>query len=257
MVDGFDALSQQIFGKALSEVDPAEIDKASVQYPYFSPLHFLRLVKGGVGPEAYEAQYQKAILHYHDPLSFEQFILPQPAIALPELAVEQPGLETEDVAETVQEPVPEDGFANAETKLTPFKFEPVILADAGKDEMVFEPYHTVDYFASQGIKISSETIAEDKFGKQVKSFTDWLKTMKKLPLAGSATGVVSAVEKGVENLAEHSVEDAEVITESMAEVWRQQGNTEKAIELYTKLSLQNPSKSAYFAAKISNINHSV
>jgi hypothetical protein len=270
MVDGFNALSQQVFGKALSEVDQAEIDKASLQYPYFSPLQFLRLIKSASGSEAYDAQYQKAILYYHDPISFGQFILPQPDVAFSESAVEQEvpqpevAVETvqepEIIVETVHEPVAGEESETTETELAPFKFEPVVLPnaaeEAGKEEMLFEPYHTVDYFASQGIKISSETIPDDKFGKQVKSFTDWLKTMKRLPLSGPAGEVISAVEKGVENLAEHSVEDAEVITESMAEVWRQQGNIEKAIELYSKLSLRYPSKSAYFAAKISNINHS-
>jgi hypothetical protein len=36
----------------------------------------------------------------------------------------------------------------------------------------------------------------------------------------------------------------------MAEVWVKQGKLEKAIEVYHKLSLINPSKRAYFAAKL-------
>jgi hypothetical protein len=40
----------------------------------------------------------------------------------------------------------------------------------------------------------------------------------------------------------------------MAEVWMRQGNKEKAIEIYNKLSLLNPSKKAYFAAKINSLN---
>jgi len=39
----------------------------------------------------------------------------------------------------------------------------------------------------------------------------------------------------------------------MAEVLVKQGKSEKAIEMYQKLSLLNPSKSAYFAAKIERI----
>jgi hypothetical protein len=42
----------------------------------------------------------------------------------------------------------------------------------------------------------------------------------------------------------------------MAEVWAKQGAREKAIETYNKLSLQNPSKKAYFAAKIENLSRS-
>ena len=120
------------------------------------------------------------------------------------------------------------------------------------EQLLFEPFHTVDYFASQGIKPSVDEVPKDKFGKQLKSFTDWLKTMKKIAPADMAKD--AGVEKNVEHLAAHSVEDAPVITESMAEVWLKQGNTEKAIDTYRKLSLQNPAKSAYFAAKIERIN---
>jgi hypothetical protein len=43
------------------------------------------------------------------------------------------------------------------------------------------------------------------------------------------------------------------VTEAMAEVWEKQGNTIKALELYEKLSLLDPSKSSYFAAKIEHL----
>jgi hypothetical protein len=44
-----------------------------------------------------------------------------------------------------------------------------------------------------------------------------------------------------------------VITEAMAEVLLQQGRQEKAIEILEKLSLLNPGKRPYFAAKINQI----
>jgi hypothetical protein len=50
-----------------------------------------------------------------------------------------------------------------------------------------------------------------------------------------------------------SIEEKEVVTEAMAEVWVKQGHNEKAAEIYRKLSLQNPSKSSYFAAKIDQL----
>jgi hypothetical protein len=50
-----------------------------------------------------------------------------------------------------------------------------------------------------------------------------------------------------------SIEEKEVLTEAMAEVWLKQGNKPKAAEIYYKLSLLNPSKSAYFAAKIDQL----
>jgi len=119
--------------------------------------------------------------------------------------------------------------------------------------LAFEPYHTVDYFASQGIKLSQEEATGDKFGKQLKSFTEWLKTMKRIPATEQVKPLDAGSEQKVENLAAHSVEGENVYTETMAEVWVQQGNKEKAKEVYNKLSLLNPSKRAYFAAKIDSL----
>ena len=119
------------------------------------------------------------------------------------------------------------------------------------EEVAFEPLHTVDYFASQGIRISPE-IMNDKLGKQMRSFTDWLKSMKKLH-PGKLPEQNEVIEKIIQSSAEESNADAEVLTEAMAEVLIKQNKHEKAIEMYEKLSLMNPSKSAYFAAKIESI----
>jgi hypothetical protein len=117
----------------------------------------------------------------------------------------------------------------------------------------FEPYHTVDYFASQGIKLSAEEKPADKFGMQLKSFTEWLKTLKKTP-AAPAEAADSRQEQKVLTLAEHSLEEKDIVTEAMADVWVKQGNRQKAIEIYHKLSLLNPAKSAYFASLIEKLN---
>jgi hypothetical protein len=49
------------------------------------------------------------------------------------------------------------------------------------------------------------------------------------------------------------LKEDEVVTETMADVWIKQGEIEKAIDIYNKLSLLNPSKSDYFAAKIRDL----
>jgi hypothetical protein len=116
--------------------------------------------------------------------------------------------------------------------------------------LVFEPYHTVDYFASLGIKFKEEQKPKDQFGQQLKSFTDWLKTMKRIPVSEIPTAAEASVEKKVEQMAEHSLAERHVITEAMAEVWVKQGNNAKAEEIYRKLSLLDPLKTAYFASKI-------
>lgn len=113
---------------------------------------------------------------------------------------------------------------------------------------LFEPLHASDYFASQGIKLSEEQLQNDQLGKQLKSFTEWLKTIKKSN--GYKLNTQAPIDKKVEEMAEKSNQDTEVVTEAMAEVYLSQGKPEKANEIYKKLSLQNPSKNSYFAEKI-------
>ena len=60
-------------------------------------------------------------------------------------------------------------------------------------------------------------------------------------------------EEKVVQLATNSLEEKDVDTEAMAEVWIKQGHPEKAAEIYRKLSLLNPSKSSYFAVLIEKL----
>jgi hypothetical protein len=77
--------------------------------------------------------------------------------------------------------------------------------------------------------------------------------MKRLPVSEMTGAVEAKAEQKVEQLAQHSLQGKEVLTEAMAEVWEKQGNGAKAIEIYNKLSLLDPLKSAYFASKIEEL----
>ena len=130
--------------------------------------------------------------------------------------------------------------------------------DAKKAEaIVFAPYHMIDYFASQGIKLVLEDQPADSFGKQLKSFTDWLKVMKKLPAQPASDKQNEKDADRIRHFAEHSVEERDILTESMAEVLAKQGMYENAIALYQKLSLIYPPKSAYFASRIEQLKASL
>jgi hypothetical protein len=133
---------------------------------------------------------------------------------------------------------------------------PNLKEESKETKLTFEPYHTVDYFASQGVKFVPEEKPADRFGQQLKSFTEWLKTMKRLPETEMMKMPETPAEEKVQQLADHSISEGEVVTETMAEVWLKQGNKEKAIETYNKLSLLNPAKSHYFAAKIEQLKNS-
>ncbi len=121
-----------------------------------------------------------------------------------------------------------------------------------KPVFTFEPFHTVDYFASQGIKLREEKLADDQLGKQVKSFTQWLRSMKKIYVEEQKE-LDSSMEKEVVSIAIESNQQTEVITETMAEVLVKQGKRTQAIDLYRKLSLLHPEKSVYFASRIDEL----
>jgi hypothetical protein len=161
--------------------------------------------------------------------------------------IEQSEEKSDEVKDSIQEPPPP-------VELPSFKIEPPDSGnDPAKTELIFEPYHTVDYFASQGIKFKEEEKPKDKFGQQLKSFTEWLKTLKRLPATETIQPVDVNAEEKVEQLADQSLQEREVVTETMAEVWEKQGNAIKAIGIYNKLSLLDPSKKAYFATKIEEL----
>ena len=60
-------------------------------------------------------------------------------------------------------------------------------------------------------------------------------------------------DKLIQHLAESSNTQANIVTEAMADVLIKQGRIEQAVEMYEKLSLNYPAKSAYFAAKIESL----
>jgi hypothetical protein len=159
--------------------------------------------------------------------------------------------ETEENPENENEEAIED-IREKEIEPLNFKLNFTNATATTEDTISFEPLYTSDYFASLGIKFSDEAKPDDKLGKHLKSFTEWLKTMKKihpdqLPQQTEQSEII------IKQMAEKSNTEGEVLTEAMAEVLLQQGKLGKAIEVYQKLSLLNPLKSAYFAAKIDKI----
>jgi len=262
-------LIQSVAGKpSLHECSLDELQQLANQYPYFGPAQFLLAKKlKEENSSLLKEQFGKAGLYFQDTLWYHQLLHE----AVGKMTVDQnltvepapwtqaamePQTTFEEVVDQVNQ-VPEAGeVPHAEPELLieipKPTFEPI---DPSKAELTFEPYHTVDYFASQGIRPPEEAKQQDRFSKQLKSFTEWLKVMKKLPITEITSGVTASEEKNVEQMAEHSIDDREVVTETMAEVWEKQGNLVKAKETYEKLSLLNPDKSSYFAAKIEHLKN--
>lgn len=271
----------ELFKRNLNESgNAAFLEQVVAEHPCFSIGHYFLLQKTEPSTSLFRDELKKTALFFNNP-HWLNFRLKQPmqqsvnpvetaSTMLNEIPVafeipaktetEQPDLPALNPEPIITEPVAMTIPNSEQTQDAPplpdnpSPDEPVRVLTT--DAMLFEPMHMVDYFASQGIKLSEEALSADKLGKQLKSFTEWLKTMKKIETGsiGADGAPVNEADRRVQQLAAKSNADNEVLTESMAEVLALQGKAARAIEVYHKLSLLNPAKSAYFAAKIDSLN---
>lgn len=184
-------------------------------------------------------------------------IIEEPAVQAATEEAQGDGNAEEDIVAAAEEErlsadvkLPTGDFSLAEAKAA---FDQPLPGNENNAVIPIEPLHTVDYFASQGIKLGNEYEGKDKLSQKLKSFTEWLKTMKKIHPEKFETAIDGNTQATIQHIAEHSNEQKDVITEAMAEVYARQGLTRKAVETYQKLSLLNPDKRVYFAAKISKL----
>ncbi|HYM93228.1 MAG TPA: hypothetical protein VET23_03760 [Chitinophagaceae bacterium] len=241
MNSSFDQLAKAVIKKdSLKDCSLQELQQLAGQYPYFGAVQLLLLGKLKEANAAdFKEQLKNGSIFFQNPMWLHH------------LLNEAEKKETESL-----KPEEENNSEAGEITEEDFTEKPnlkIQIPETASSPLIFEPYHTVDYFASQGIKFKPDEKPHDKFGRQLKSFTEWLKALKKLPQTEIAQAADNNAEQKIEQLAEHSIKDREVLTESMAEVWEKQGNLSKAIEIYNKLSLLDPSKNAYFAAKIEQL----
>lgn len=268
----FGAAQLLLTKKMQEERSPRFDDQLQKTYLFFhNPLWVQHLLNDTGTGEIKPAEKKPEVLAVTADLAEQApVIVSEPAVpVLPEVTeIPAAAPEIAQAVEIQQAPVTEAALESAEAPSAEIQAEvpataeaeqPVLenpalkATDPGDTGFLFEPYHTVDYFASQGIKYQEEAKPKDKFGQQLKSFTEWLKTMRKLPVAEMNLPADQAADTRVEQLAERSLQEGDVVTEAMADVWEKQGNIAKAIDIYSKLSLLEPSKSPYFAAKIEEL----
>ncbi len=224
----------QLFNKIFTGVNndtdvPAFLKNVTEQYPYFGLAHFYALKYSTSLDSSYNKTAAKSALFFTGNFYLQA---------------------------QLNEVESSENNLIATEKITPAPLSQKIGAEpvpsVEKEELLFEPLHASDYFASQGIKLSDDALGADKLGKQLKSFTAWLKTMKKVH-PEKLQAVTTVTETAVQTQAEKSNIEEEVVTEPMAEAYILQNKPTKAIDIYNKLSLLNPAKNAYFAGKIDSL----
>lgn len=234
-----DFLVQSLFEReSLNELTIDELKGMTETYPYSSIIHFLysKKLKKSLHFKFKEAASHTA-LFYNQP-QWLQYLLNDDA----EIGSFKSN-QVENSLLVIEEEKADEVVENSDSETS---------TDEEELNIPIEPYHTVDYFASQGIKLSKEE-QKDELYKKVQSFTAWLRTMKRLQPVPETT-TFKNIDEIFGNTSEHKDQQTnEVYTEAMAEVYLKQGMREKAIEIYQKLSLQNPANHHTFADKIQQI----
>ena len=255
------AIFESLFNRNFSDTGNAEFLKEFTdRHPYFSPAHFFLLEKSNED-DAFKKQAVKTGIFFNNAhwLNFQlketaiiNSVDDTPLATFLDNPLQAKTAEVDDLPDNTD--APDAGNYHQEKEIEPMHIELKMPDEKTtlNEAMLFEPMHLVDYFASQGIKLTGDLQNGDKLGKQLKSFTEWLKTMKKVHVENEAENPAKT-DTNVQVLAENSNTQTEVLTESMAEVFARQGKIAKASEVYQKLSLLNPAKSTYFAAKLENL----
>ena len=235
----------------LSENDNSnKLNNLLNDYPAFAGGHLLKALHMRNGSES-ESLWQKAHLyggetHWFHFISKQLLHSNAGTIEWPDSSDEHLSGQNQDL---------QDAIIDAETlvEATDDEHSEKTSGSASGESLLIEPYHTVDYFASQGIRLKEEKLGNDPLSTQVKTFTQWLRSMKKIHADEQAKMGVKEEEQVI-RIADNSNKEDAVLTETMAQVLLQQGKKSKAIELYRKLSLLHPEKSSYFASLIEKIN---
>ncbi len=278
---------------SLSQTGTEELRQWVDEAPYFAPARFFQTAKlrsPGFSDDWKDAIHGTH-LYFTNPLWFSlqlsvvqneiqqvdvdasnnrsvmELIHKEVPVAKPDISPFEENLLPPDASqEKIDEQTAEMGAGSADTDPTENKIAGILSSQLADFKKPIDPnaeldidadrkrMHTIDYFASQGIKIDLSSIPQDKLTTHLRKFTDWLKQVKTAQ-GGSVNELAGnpEMEKAVVENAKISNETREIVTEAMADVLVKQGQTDKAIQLYIKLSFLNPEKSSYFAAKIEQL----
>jgi hypothetical protein len=251
-------LFESLFKRDISASDNTEfLLQLTKEHPYFTAAQFYLLQQTPEYSSSYITQAAKTALLFNNPfwLSFQLNQAKEKTTTSNDPISKVFGQDNDPTFEKGYDD--EDGYNEDESlpEIAPLQINLKLdtIAENTEEEFLFQPLFTRDYFASQGIKLSDDVLVSDKLGTQLKSFTSWLKTMKKIHIGQLYPEGSENTDSSIQHMAEKSNDKQEILTETMAEILIQQNRKDLAISLYRKLSLLDPAKSTYFAAKIDHL----
>ena len=165
-----------------------------------------------------------------------------------------------DQAEVNQSNVPEESIAQ-DAVIVP----PIGIIESEINQI--QPHDVQLKTNEQELNMSSKNNKDEPIeDSQEARFTDWLEGLKKSRKSEDREDKSSEEKKKKKKKKKkkakkdkaklkHELEQGEIISETLAELMAKQGYTEKAIEMYTRLSLLFPEKNSYFASKIEDLNN--
>lgn len=247
-------------GKNFSHTSTSDLQRWAEEYPYFAPVQYFLAARLRNNQSPLSAtQMVKSYYYFTNPLLLQlHFQEKFTKVESPQISPDPMPAEIKKDAESepeIQEPFDSGSKISGllSDQLADFK-KPVDPGAKLEIDTLQGKLHTIDYFASLGIKVDLANMPKDKLTTHLLKFTDWLKQMKQLD-SGSVSQISSNPEReeAVAETAKNSNQPREILTEAMAEVLEKQGQLDKAIQLYIKLSFLIPEKSSYFAAKIEQL----
>ena len=157
------AIFESLFSRNFSDTDNISFLKAITdQHPYFSPAQFFLLQKTDEAADTYSKQAAKTNILFNNahwlyfqlkqtsPLHKNEFTFQQDGTAQKMQEAIVPGNDLPDDTDSVA------ATSGSDEEMEPLRIELKIPEQKSNldESLLFEPMHVVDYFASQGIKLS-------------------------------------------------------------------------------------------------------
>lgn len=261
----------------LKNVAAAEMLPIIQEFPYCQTGHLMYAIQlNGLNSILFDDQLKKAASYCSDRVKLFNYIHQETTTAdVIETVVEEPIVEAKKeivVKETA--PLVDKKFIPAAGKDELSILEKEYLSQAISSSIILEADEKILDLPEEKEEVIIEDKEVDLFDVSTKhSFSDWLKHYKgdkiveEEPVKSSKkVSNQDIINKFIQedpriepkkttfysptNMARLSVTDNGLVSETLALIYVDQGNFEKAIKAYEKLCLNNPKKSSYFASQI-------